>query len=359
MLENPQNTASQLSEETATELLRSLLHKEGNWVNWGQACQKLQKAGYPAQDIFEKTGFQASQQNLIVVAAQVYDSLVKAEASAETLSYFQGPKSDVLYELRILNQEQRAAVAELARQKNLEPDGAKEVAKAVQEFARLPQFPSEFTNHPGDALAYQCWKRARQKRDLQERSRLIAQGLKFAHSPTAREAIERLLSDFSVISSRTAPLMPLHRLEDEDELSRIVPVAGTLPLTREALEAVSSLEAAEPFRLVHFSGTGAVVPLPGWQAILKAGDPVAIFCRSDNLPKSLGGKVEEVLVVVDRQSRQWDVNSYFVIEENGQLQFQWFAEAPDLPLLGQVVLVLRPKNIFDENNLTEPWQMDD
>jgi hypothetical protein len=27
--------------------------------------------------------------------------------------------------------------------------------------------------------------------------------------------------------------------------------------------------------------------------------------------------------------------------------------------LGQVILVLRPKSIFDENNLTQPWQMDD
>ena len=88
-------------------------------------------------------------------------------------------------------------------------------------------------------------------------------------------------------------------------------------------------------------------------------DPVAIFCNSDELPKTLTGKFERVLVLVDRRSQKWDINSYFVVEKEGKLVFQWFEEAPEVPLLGQVVLVLRPKKILDENNLTEPWQMDD
>jgi hypothetical protein len=50
-----------------------------------------------------------------------------------------------------------------------------------------------------------------------------------------------------------------------------------------------------------------------------------------------------VLIVVDRAQRQWDANSYFVVELGGQLQFQWFEEAPDLPLLGSIIVVLRPK----------------
>ena len=43
----------QISETEAQELMRSLLHKEGSWVEWGQVCQKLQKAGYSTQRIFE------------------------------------------------------------------------------------------------------------------------------------------------------------------------------------------------------------------------------------------------------------------------------------------------------------------
>jgi hypothetical protein len=356
---NPQDTSPSLSEEAAEELLRSLLHKEGNWVNWGKICQQLQKAGFDAQTIFEKTGLQASQQNMIIVAAQVYDSLVKAGASEALLSYYSGPKSDVLYELRILNQEQRATVAQLAYEKKLEFDSAKDVAKAFQELSRFSQLPAEFTNDPGDAVAYQCWKRAKQKKDLQERARLIAQGLKFASSQSARGAIEQLLSDFTAAPSRSMPLMPIHRLEAEEEIARIVPVAGTLPLTQQDFASVASVESEEPFRTVRLKNSGSVVPLPGWQTVLKAEDPVAVLCSSDRLPKPLPGKAETVLVVVDRQNTVWDENSYFLVEREGELTFQWFEEAPDSPLLGQVAIVLRPKKILDENNITEPWQMDD
>lgn len=359
MNEKPQDPASQLSEETAQEILRSLLHKEGNWIDWGKNCQKLQNSGYSSQVIFEQTGFQASQQNTIVVAAQVYDSLIKANVAEDLLAYFQGPKSDVLYEFRILNQDQRAAAARLAKEKKLEFDGAKEAAKAIQEFSRFSQLPVGFTNDPGDAVAYQCWKRAKQKKDLQERARLIAQGLKFASSQSAREAIEKLLSDFTITPSQTAPLMPIYRLEAEEELARIIPFVGALPLSKQAVESIAALKIDESFRMTQVPHGGTVVPLPGWQAILKAEDPIAILCSSDRLPNSLPGKVEEVLVVVDRQMQEWDVNSYFLIEQEEKLTFQWFEDLPDIPLLGQVIVILRPKRIFDENNLLEPWQMDD
>ncbi|MEO0926707.1 MAG: hypothetical protein AAFY63_12640, partial [Cyanobacteria bacterium J06643_13] len=67
----PQDSQVKMSEAEAQELMRSLLHKEGSWVEWGKGCQRLQKAGYDSQRIFEDTGFQNSQQNLVIVAAQV------------------------------------------------------------------------------------------------------------------------------------------------------------------------------------------------------------------------------------------------------------------------------------------------
>ncbi|PSF38647.1 hypothetical protein C7H19_03830 [Aphanothece hegewaldii CCALA 016] len=359
MTENPLNTSLTLSDEEVTELIRSLLHKEGSWVDWGKKCQKLQKAGYLAQDIFEQTGFQTSQQNLIIVAAQVYDSLLQANVSEDILAYCRGPRSDVLYEFRILNQDQRAAAVELAYHKRLEADEAKDAAKAIQEFFRLSQVPADFTKVAGDAVAYQCWKRARQIKDLQDRSRLIAKGLRFAQSATSRQAIERLLSDFTITSSRSAPLLPLHRLEEEEELSRVVGVVGKYPITKQELESVDKIIAEEPFGIITYSGSGRMVALPGWQAVLKAIDPVVIVCNSEQLPINVLGKTEEVLVIVERVIKQWDVNSYFLVEQENKLIFQWFEEEPTIPLLGQVILVLRPKRILDENNLIEPWQMDD
>jgi hypothetical protein len=319
----------------------------------------LQKAGYSPQQIFEQSGFQGSQQNLIIVAAQVYDSLVKKDADAELLAYFRGPRSDVLYELRILNQEQRLSAAELLGEKCLDVDAAREVAKAVQQFSRISQLPPGFTSHPGDAIAYQCWKQAKQKKDLGERSRYIAKGLKFAHSEAVRQAIEQLLGEFTGQPARTAPLMPLYRLETEEQLSRLVPVAGIMPLSKKQWEAATPIESQEPFSIVETAKKQLIVPLPGWQVVLKSKNPVAILCQSHALPNPLPGVSELVLVLVDRAQKQWNAESYFLIEQKKKLAFQWFEEAPKISLLGQVILLLKPKKIFDESNLIEPWQMDD
>ena len=349
-----------LSPEETEQLLRSLLYKEGTWIDWGEACAKLQKAGYNSQDIFEQTGFQGSQQNLIIVAAQVYESLLKTGADGEVLKYFQGPRTDILYELRILTQEQRAGAAILVWDKNLDVDEAKDIAKAIQAFYRLSQVPVEFTRTIGDAVAYQYWKQAKQKKDLSERARFIAKGLKFADSATARAAIESLLNDFTVTPTKSAPLLPLYRLETENELARIIPLVGTFPISRKDLVSVSSVVTEEPFRMVSAPGAGKLVPLPGWQAILKAIDPLGILCETQQLPSSLSGLSETVLVVVDRGVQTWDDQSYFLVDQEDGLEFVWFAEEPDnLELLAQVVLVLRPKRILDENNIIEPWQMDD
>ena len=354
----PQNSQTPISEAEAEELMRSLLHKEGSWVEWGQICQKLQQAGYSTQRIFEDTGFQNSQQNLVIVAAQVFDNLVRANVAPEVLTYFKGPRSDVLYEFRVLNQEQRVDAALLAYEKKIDVDGAHLVAKAIKDVSRMSQLPEAFTDRPGDWVAYLSWKRAKSQKDLQQRSRLIAQGLKFASSATAREAIEKLLSDFSVVKSATEPLLPLYRLELEEELPRIVPLAGFYPLNSQQIAAVNRVEVEPPFSQIKAEG-GTYVPIPGWQAVLKAQDPVGYLCPSDRLPKYLGGKVEEVLVLIDRASRDWDVNSYFVVEIEDKLEIRWFETEPEVPIVGQLVLILRPKKILDEGNITEPWQMDD
>jgi hypothetical protein len=359
MTESAANNPSVLSEAEAQELMRSLLHKEGSWVDWGQKCQQLQKSGYQAQVIFEQTGFQASQQNLVIVAAQVYESIEQSGAMADLLAYCRGPRSDVLYEFRVLNQSQRLAAAQLASDKKLDLDGAREVAKAMKDFARLPSIPEGFTERAGDAVAYQCWRRAREKKDLPDKARFIAQGLKYAESEVARASIERLLQELGNQSKTKAPNLPIYRLEVEEELPRIVPVAGTLPLTPQQFQSTVYLSSREPFRVINYTGSGSCVPIPGWQTVLRAEDPVVIFCQSDLLPNTATEKPREVLVLVDRSLQQWNISSYFLVEVVNQLEFQWFETEPDFPILGQVILILLPKRIVDENNIIEPWQMDD
>ncbi len=357
---SPEHPQSEPENTTDLQGLITLLRrKEQNWVEWGKACATLQKAGYTPQQIFEETGFEAVQQNQVMVGSQVYNSVIQGEISPAVQSHFQRKGSDILYEFRILTQPQRVQAAEFVVERNLDLDEARELAKALKELSRSSSLPEGFSRHAGDAIAYQSWRLARQKNDLQQRSRLIARGLKFAHSATARKQLEQLLTDFTVFSERSAPRFPLYRLESEEELPRILPVVGQFPLTVAELKAVPLTEETDPFHMVKFSGQGAWVALPGWQVILNAEDPVVILDNSANLPIPLPGKAESLLIVIDRSQRQWNIDHYFLVEQENQLALQWFETAPATPLLGQVILIMRPKKVVDENQMSDLWQIEE
>ncbi|NCJ05977.1 hypothetical protein GS597_05515 [Synechococcales cyanobacterium C] len=342
----------------ADALLLMLRRKEQTWVDWGHALQALQKAGYSPQQIFEETGFEPIQQNQVTVAAQVYAGLESAATSVR--EYFSQRHSDVLYEFRILNQAGRVQAATLAAERQFDADQAREIAKAVKEFSRVASPPAAFSDQAGDAVAYQCWRLARQQEDLQARSRLIARGLQFASSASARQALETLLTDFAVVKTRPQPSLPLYRPSSGEELVRLIPVVGQLPLTPADLKAVPLLEEIEPFRLVQFTGgAGAWVPVPGWQVIRNAEDPVGLLARSDQLSVEIPGSPEQVLVLIDRAQRQWQAHHYFIVERSGELALQWFDTPPEQPLLGQLLLVVRPHKMLDETLSRDLWQIEE
>ncbi|MGA1624965.1 MAG: RuBisCO accumulation factor 1, partial [Prochlorothrix sp.] len=282
------------------------------------------------------------------------------QADASVQAHFQQRGSDVLYELRLLNQEQRVKAASLALQHRLDLDEAKALAKAYQEFARVRKQPEGFEDQAGDAFAYHFWRLARGRSDLQDRSRLIAKGLRFAVSETARKKLEELLTDFTVVVSRAAPTMPLYRLEDETDLPRLVPLLGRLPVpVATVAQAAAARTIDHPFPVVELHEGGTWLPLPGWQSIVAAQDPVAVETQSDALPNPPAGKPELVIVVIDRGSTDWDGESYYGVDRSGQLELAWFGETPTEPLVGRVVVVLRAPRILDEDAITIPWQLEE
>lgn len=344
--------------ETET-LITQLRRKEGNWVQWGHACQTLQKAGMSPHRIFEETGFEPIHQNQVIVAAQVYDSI--APLAADTVvAHFLQRGSDVLYELRVLSRDDRARTAEFALTHSIDADAIRDVVKAVKEYRYLKTLPEGFADSVGDAVAYSYWKLARQQDDLQARSRLIAQGLRFAASASARQQVEKLLTDFVVVKTRPAPRLPVFRLDSDSELSCVIPVAGEWPLATEDFQAVPLILPEEPFGVVKFSGTGAYAPIPGWQVILQAEDPVGVLATSPQLPNLPNAEVvEPVMVVIDRARRDWDEDGYFAVDTDGHIGLQWFAEPPKGKLWGRVILVMRPKRILDEGYTRELWQFEE
>jgi hypothetical protein len=372
-------TQSSLSAEEIEALFLQLRRKEGGWVEWGKACQALQKEGHLPQDIFERTGFEPIQQNSIIVAAQVYDSIVKSDGPQSLQEFFWRRGSDVLYEFRQLDQIDRMKAAQLACDRNLDMDEAHIIAQDIKAYSRLQHLPDGFLREPGDAIAYFCWKRARERSDLAERSRLIAQGLRYATSSGARTKLEQLLIDFTVVSEAKAPALHFYRLESEEELPRIVPMLGTLPQPTDRLSQVPAWSEQGAFRVIEITpqiaspitpqntlqsppqpnATLAWIPLPGWQVILAAQQPIVLMCNSEQLPGPSRDFRETVALVIDRHATQWDEFSYFLIDQSGQLEIAWFPSEPEIPILGQVMLILRPKRILDETVITEPWQLEE
>lgn len=352
----------------ADALIFALRRKQGNWVEWGQSCQTLQKAGYSPQQIFEATGFEPIHQNQIIVGTQVFKSIISQGVSGDVRSHFETRGSDTLYEFRILSQTARAKAATLVLQKGIDSEGSHDVAKAIRDYTQRTNPPegfAPFADHPGDAVAYYYWRLAKQQDDLQARSRLIAMGLKFAGSAPARQAIEHLLTDFTVEKQRPAPMLPTYRLDSEEGNPRIAPVAGKMPLSVDDFKSVPFVDEESPFGMVQFSGAGAWVPLPGWQVILRAEDPVVLMTTADQLPglrTEEKNRTEDVLVIVDRDQRDWSADHYFLTtaaSDSEQVAMVWSEEAIATPILGQIILILRPKRILDEELAKDPWQLEE
>lgn len=345
--------------EAVQDIVLRLRRKQGTWVDWAQGCQALQRAKFTPQQIFEETGIEPIHQNQIMVAERVYQSIVAAGVSEATQAHFTERGSDALYELRILSHADRARVADFILRHGVDSETVRDLVKPIKEYSYRKDNPPGFGDSPGDAVAFHFWKLARQKDDLQDRSRLIAQGLRFADSTEARQQIEKLLTDFTVVKPRTVPRLPLYRIESETELPRVIPVVGNLPMTLDDLQAVPVTVPEDPFGLVRAAGPSAWVAVPGWQVIFRAEDPVGFLTQAHQLPYAdTEAAHEPVLVVVDRADRTWHEDSYFLTAEHDQLAVVW-AEQPPAPILGRVILVLRPKRILDENYNRELWQLEE
>ncbi len=340
-------------------LLLMLRRKEGNWVSWGKACQQLQKAGVNPQEIFEATGFEPIQQNQIIVGSQVFDSMISIGIAPATETHYGRVGSDSLYELRILSHEDRAATADYLLNRNIDSAGSKEVAKAFKEFSYMRQPPEGFTHHPGDAIAYQYWRYVKQQTDLTEKTRLIARGLMFAHSQGARAQIEKLLTELTAPAKRTAPALPIYRLEADEELPRTIPVAGSFPIASTIIAEVPRIEATGSFQIVNHNWAGGWVSFPGWGVLCKAEDPIAVIGDREHLPVKMSNQPVETILILDRSVTEWNEFNYFAIDRDGNLAIEWFDSPPTIPILAKLVLVIHPKRPIDPDNPKDLWELED
>jgi hypothetical protein len=172
--------------------------------------------------------------------------------------------------------------------------------------------------------------------------------------------VESLLTDLTVVKSRPAPTLPAYRLETDSELPLIIPLVGQLPLKVEDLQAVPVILPEEPFGIVKASGPAAWVPIPGWQVVLQAEDPVGLLAKPYQLPNVQNpDNPETLLLVCDRAQREWNADSYFLVDQGDTIAIEWLPDNTNPSILGRLLVVMRPKRILDENYTRELMQFDD
>ncbi|XP_074555768.1 rubisco accumulation factor 1, chloroplastic-like [Curcuma longa] len=366
-----------------TERLEILRDRLGLWHEYATLLPSLGHDGFTPPSIEELTGIPSIEQNLLVVATQVRDSLVSSSFDPELLSYFDaGGGADLLYELRFLNATQRAAASIHLIEHRLDPKAAQELARAMKDFPRRrgDQGWNFFSAaSPGDCLAYTYFRLSREAIDPDERVAVLNRAIEAVETEAAKKRVEEEMEratgrleegDGSEEAEGLRVTVPIVRLRygEVAEASTVT----LLPVCR-AAEGEEGMAAA-PRRckaegelgvVVAERGWGRWVVLPGWwpvAAVAAEGEGVALeFVDGRVLPwRGSGGWEETVMVVADRGKREVTKGAYYVVGGEGkglrvERGVELLAQGVEAAL-GTVVLVVRPpKDEFDDMIRDEDW----
>lgn len=306
------------------------------------------------------------------------------------MSYFDGPGSpEILYELRILNTEQRAAAARFIIKFGFEPTAAEELARSMKDYPRRygERGYGDFDeNSPGDCLAYMYYRQAHE-----HKSAISAE--------FSKAALQRALEVVETERARQVVLAEIESKdkdigEDELEIDTYVKVPVVRMVFGEVAESSSvvvfpvckaegrEIEVEEaPWECGMVGEFGVVqaekgwnrwVVLPGWLPVvgLNRGGVAVAFPRAKGvLPwKDLKkqDRNEELLVVADRGRKEVSSeDSFYLVVSGGNgsgeevLKVERGGTLKEMGVemsLGTVVLVVRPpRDEMDDQIADDEW----
>lgn len=353
-----------------TGKLDVLTNRLGLWFEYAPLITSLINEGFISTTLEEITGIPSLEQNRLVVAQQVRDSLVES-TDAETVAYFDPPGSpEILYEIRILNTPQRAAAAKFIIERG-EYNGkkAEELARSMKDYPRrFGEKGWEYfdPNSPGDCLAFMYFRQAQEHKSAASPPELSRATLERALEVVETERGRNLILDdlegkedvgSSVSDGFDALKVPVVRLAygevAESSVVCVFPVCK--PVADEVANAPYESGMNGDFGIVEAEKAWTRwVVLPGWAPVagLKSGGGVVV-----SFPKARGvfpwrakrkDAEEQILVVVDRGVKEVDSDDGFYLvagEKDTSLRVDRGAKLREigaLESLGTVVLVVRP-----------------
>lgn len=363
-----------------------LANRLGLWFEYAPLISALIQDGFTPPSIEESTGISSVEQNRLVVAAQVRDSLVQSTnptIDPETLSFFDSGGAEILYQIRLLSTKQRVAAASFIVERRLDVQGAEELARSIKDFPRRrgdKGWESFDYTLPGDCLSFMYYRQGREHQNLSEEwAKALRQALEFAVTEKAKSVILEeleLKSDEGKDTEGGAEegvLVPVVRMKagevGESSVVVVLPVCRAEEKEKEVVEAPWESKTEGQFGVVVAEkGWERWVVLPGWAPVvgLKKGGVVIAFSDARVLPWKANRwyKEEPILVVADRGRKEVAANDgFYLVTDGGSgggLKVERGLALKELGVkesLATVVLVVRPPRDENDDQLAdEDWE---
>ncbi|XP_068340775.1 rubisco accumulation factor 1.1, chloroplastic-like [Pyrus communis] len=362
--------------------LEILANRLGLWFEYAPLIPSLTQEGFTPPTIEEITGISNVEQNRLVVAAKVRDSLIQSNTDPEIVSDFDLGGSELLYEIRLLSVQQRAAAARFIIENKLDPKGTQDLARSIKDFPRRRTekgWESFDYSSAGDCLGFMYFRQAREHKNPSEpRTAALEQALKVAQTDKAKKVILKELEGESEEKEGEDDVavgvrVPVVRLKfgEVAESTKVVifPVCRAEEKNKDVMEAPWECRSeGELGVMVAEKGWKRWVVLPGWEPVvsLEKGGVVVSFSDARVLPWKVNRwyKEEPILVVADRSRREVEADDgfYLAAVDGEGLGFRVvrgsaLKETGVEESLGTVVLLVRPpKDETDDQLSEEDWE---
>ncbi|XP_057475668.1 rubisco accumulation factor 1.1, chloroplastic-like [Actinidia eriantha] len=363
--------------------LEILANRFGLWFEYAPLIPTLTQEGFSPSSLEELTGISGVEQNRLLVAAQVRQSLVSSKIDPQTLSFFDKGGAEILYEIRLLSASQRVEAARYVVDNNLDGKGAQELARAMKDFPRR-RGDRGWENFdytlPADCLSFMYYRQALEhKNPSEQRTAALEQALGVAVSESARKRISGDLEGRDDIGKgkidvESGVKVPVVRMRVGEVAEATTVVVFPVVCGAEEVE-VAPWECGSKGEfgvVVAEKGWNRWVVLPGWAPLagLRRGGVVVAFGDARVLPGWVNRRYKEeaILVVADRGRKEVGADDgFYLLAHNGvggsgsgSLKVERGLQLKEMGVkecLGSVVLVVRPPREETDDTLgDEDWE---
>ena len=183
-----------MSEEEAQAAIVELRQSAGEWREQAEVIKGLLAAGYKPEQLESASGMSTVLQMELTGALNVYTSIADEckndEEAAQLLEPFRIRGYELLSELRTVAASSRKEMLALCLVKELDREAIRQVCAVHQKYLRKSR-PEGFSASPGDAVAYESLRAAREIGSSSgEGQAILKRGLSFADSDSAKAMIE-------------------------------------------------------------------------------------------------------------------------------------------------------------------------